>query len=390
MPEEYLVDLEEYQRRLDAINIEFDAKIGDLTYQISVLNGEIASLQGQISHWGGEVSLWKKRWDTVREFAEEIASSAITGFPPWVQYYQIYDGLSYLNAWGNLAIPALADYRSRLEMVAREPAEKGKEEDIIYMLEEELLGILEDARARGETIPYEAPWWPSKHDFRTHKWHSTFRAYMEDLVARGKGKTGPEEQPYHYYRYRWGIKSIAWVTPSIADSWRVAITNQISLAEQNHWLAYTALRDAERELEANTRHMRDLKLAKEAAEEERRGAIALWQAEYYAAQERKRIELDSIARDILLGYPEMDAATARGIAESAYAEALARGFTRVADALTIAMALALEWYETHVFPHFTTKTIICSGCGATLELTMSDIAKHNRELNCPICGVYAC
>ena len=174
------------------------------------------------------------------------------------------------------------------------------------------------------------------------------------------------------------------------NSQRATLQSELASAQADLSYYRSQLSSAQDALESKTRLMYDKKLAKEAAEEERRGAIALWQAEYYAAQERKRIELDSIARDVLLGYPEMDAVTASGIADIAYAEALARGFTRVADALTIAMDLAQEWYETHIFPHFTTKTITCSGCGATLELTMSDIAEHNRELNCPICGVYAC
>ncbi|GAH54071.1 unnamed protein product, partial [marine sediment metagenome] len=74
MPEEYLVDLEEYQRRLDAINIEFDAKISQLNYDISVLNGEIASLEGQVSSWGGKVDTAQAR---VNKLTKEIGDLEI-------------------------------------------------------------------------------------------------------------------------------------------------------------------------------------------------------------------------------------------------------------------------------------------------------------------------
>ncbi|MBA7627712.1 hypothetical protein ES703_35179 [subsurface metagenome] len=180
-----------------------------------------------------------------------------------------------------------------------------------------------------------------------------------------------------------------YITTDSLNSQRATLQTELASAQSDLSYYCSQLSAAQIALEANTRHMRDLQLAKEAAEEERRGAIALWNAEYEAAQERKRIELDSIARDLMLGYPEMDAATARGIAETAYSYALARGFTRISDAVAIAGDLAAEWAETHIYPHLTTETITCSGCGATLELTISDIAEHNRELYCPVCGTYA-
>lgn len=185
------------------------------------------------------------------------------------------------------------------------------------------------------------------------------------------------------------VISLCRLTTDSLNSERARLQTEVASAQNDLSYYRSQLSSAQDTLEANTRHMRDLQLAKEAAEEERRGAIALWQAEYEAAQERKRIELDSIARDLMLGYPEMDAATARGIAETAYSYALARGFTRVSDAVAIAGDLADKWSDTHIYPHLTTKTIACSGCGATLELTISDIPEHNKELNCPICGTYA-
>jgi len=161
---------------------------------------------------------------------------------------------------------------------------------------------------------------------------------------------------------------------------------QLATAQSNFTKARNTLSAVENNLEAKTRHMRDLELAKEAAEEEKRGALALWEGEYQAAQERKRIEIDSIARDVALGYPTMDAETARNIAEMAYAEALRKGFTRLADAMEVASDLADEWERMHITPHYTTKTITCSSCGTKLEITVSDIEEHNRDLTCPQCG----
>ena len=56
MPEDYLVDLEWYQKQLDAINAEFDAKIAVLDSQIMALEPEIADIERQISSWTAKVS----------------------------------------------------------------------------------------------------------------------------------------------------------------------------------------------------------------------------------------------------------------------------------------------------------------------------------------------
>ena len=323
MPEEYLVDLEGYQRQLDAINAEFDTKIGQLNYEISVLNGEITTIQGQISNWSSKVGQ---------------AQSKVNGLIG--ELNNIEAKISTVNKIRQLAWQCLGLIQS------------GAPKEQVYAVRDEILQL-----------------WPSIFEDRCPVDSDTIL-----VIFAGCGVVRARCDSLLYS----------------LNSERATLQSELASAQADLSYYNSQLSSAQDALESKTRLMYDKKLAKEAAEEERRGAIALWQAEYYAAQERKRIELDSIARDVLLGYPEMDAVTASGIAESAYAEALARGFTRVADALTIAMALAQEWYETHVFPHFTTKTIICSGCGATLELTMSDIAEHNRELNCPVCGVYAC
>lgn len=163
---------------------------------------------------------------------------------------------------------------------------------------------------------------------------------------------------------------------------------QITTADSNLIEGRNALWASQNTLEAKTRHMRDLQLAKEGAEEEKRGALALWETDYQAAQERRRIEVASIARDISLGYPAMEAQEARTIAETAYGDALARGFTRLADVIQIATNLAEEWWNREVYPHLITTRINCPSCAAELELTVSDIAGHNRDLLCPQCANY--
>jgi len=152
--------------------------------------------------------------------------------------------------------------------------------------------------------------------------------------------------------------------------------------------ARSSLSSWENSLEAKTRHMRDLQLAKEAAEEEKRGALALWEVDWQAASERRRIEIASIARDLELGYPTMHAEMAQEIAQTSYGDALARGFTRLADAIQIASELAQDWWDRQITPHLTTSRMRCPSCNVQLELTASDIFEHNRPLNCPQCAAY--
>ncbi|GAI35977.1 unnamed protein product, partial [marine sediment metagenome] len=134
---------------------------------------------------------------------------------------------------------------------------------------------------------------------------------------------------------------------------------QLATAQTNLNQGRNALWAAQNSLEAKTRHMRDLQLAKEAAKQEKRGALALWESEYQAAMERKRIEIASIGRDLALGYPTMEAEKAQDIAETAYGDALARGFTRLADAIQIASDIAKEWWDRQTYPYLTTTTVRC-------------------------------
>lgn len=325
MPEDYLVDLEWYQKQLDAINAEFDAKIAVLNSQISVLNGEIASLEGQVSSWTAKVSGAQSEVNRLIGELNNVEGriSAVKG---------VWDKALECHRLGESDAPP----------------------EQIFACAEALASMVEIVFP-GTVLP------------------STLRSRNMFFVLYATT----------------AVINLCKDTTDSLNSQRATLQTELASAQSELSYYQSQLSSAQDALEANTRHMRDLQLAKEGTEEERRGAIALWQAEYEAAQERKRIELDSIARDLMLGYPEMDAATARGIAETAYSYALARGFTRVSDAITIATHLADEWAETHIYPHLTTKTITCSGCGATLELTISDIAEHNRELYCPVCGTYA-
>lgn len=161
---------------------------------------------------------------------------------------------------------------------------------------------------------------------------------------------------------------------------------QLAIAQRNQTEARTALSSAQNSLEAKTRHMRDLQLAKEACQEEQRGALALWEAERQATLERKRIEISSITRDVALDYPEMDAETAESISKMAYEEAILRGFTRLEEAIEMATDLTTEWQEKPVIPHYTSKAIFCPSCGIKLDITFSDVAADNRQLTCPQCG----
>jgi len=335
-----LVDLEAYQAKLDKINAEFDAKIGLIEGQIASLDAEIASVEGQISYWGGKVDEAQGKVNT------------LTG--------QIKDLENQISTW-----------RDR----------KNKAHTLGYKI---------------QTQPYKNSTYvrPSYDDCM-----AVWAGYLTDY---SRGSYGPNI----YVRVCFKIDSTwtcmyrdenTYALENVANNEISSLENELSVkrsdlfsAQSELFNAKSQLSYAQNTLEADTRHMHDLQLAKEAAEYERTDAIHLWQAEYEAAQERKRIELDSIARDIQLGYPLMDAETARTIAESAYADALARGFTRVSDAMAIATQIADDWYNTHIFPHFTTKIINCPSCGAKLEMTVSDIAEHNRELYCPYCGAYCC
>jgi len=322
MPEGYLVDLEEYHAQLASINAEFNAKIAVLDSQIIALEVEIADIERQVSSWTAKVS---------------GAQSEV-----------------------NRLIGELNNVEARIGTVK---------------------GVWDKALECHRLGESDAP--PEQIYACTEA-----LADMVEIVFPGTvlSSTLRSKNMFFVLYATTAVINLCKDTTNSLNSQRATLQTELASAQSELSYYRSQLSSAQDALESRTRHMRDLQLAKEAVEEERRGAIALWQAEYEAAQERKRIELESIARDVILGYPEMDAATAMSIAEVAFAEALARGFTRVSDALTIAMDLAKEWSETHIFPHLTTKTVICSGCGATLELTISDIPEHNKQLTCPICG----
>ena len=321
-----LVDLEKYQEEKDRIIAEFDKKIADLEAEIATLSGEIVDVEGQISLWSGQVSYWRARWQTSNTFAQSLDVYNPIGA---LKFYWIpvSIALQYLNTWGVEAVEGLASYRRILEA--------------------------------GETPADIKEQWG------------------KDYVKIVNGT--PCLEVYVITSPTTLARTDTTVWPSQAD-------DQRRVSQESYLLAQGELAKASDTLESKTRHMRDLELAKEAAEEETRGALALWGAEYQAALERKRIEIASIGRDLELGYPTMDAETAQSIAQMAYADALARGFTRLSDAVRIAGDLADEWADKPVIPHYTTRTIFCPACGIKLEITSSDIETDNRDLSCPKCG----
>lgn len=319
---ELLSQIAELEAKIDMTEEE-EAILARLDTLIENERVNIVSLQTKINELEKQVSLWRARWDTAREFAKRLDPNAII-WPKWPVYHNISGaGLGYLNAWGDDAVEGLADYRKYLERFAREPiGEKEVREEIIYMEEERFSEIIEDTRKNPDLVgglnifmlaQRLGVIWPSKHNFRIHNWDSTFRALMEDLVARAEGGL------YDYDRSRWGIKYIAWAMPGVADSWRPEVAGQIELAERTYHDLYTQLRDAKDELERANRRLWDAKAAKERAELEIRRAIALREAEVYAAKQRYELELrtlDNLKATYETLLKEIDLAKAQAIAEA--------------------------------------------------------------------------
>jgi len=304
----------------EAERARFERDIADLETKVAEWQAKIIELERQ-------VPFWKARWDSAKDFAKRLDPNAIV-WPKWPVYYNISGaGLGYLIAWGDDAVEGLADYRGYLERFAREPiGEKEVREEIIYMTEERLHQIMENIQQNPDLVGgleitgLEPFWqargivWPSKHNFRIHNWDPTFRALMENLVARAEGGLSD------YDRSRWGIKYIAWVTPSVGDSWRPEVAGQIDLAERTYHDLYTQLRDAKDELERAKRRLWDARAAKEIYELAITRAIALRQAEVEAAKARHELELRTLenlkaAYEVLL--KEIEAARTQAIAEAA-------------------------------------------------------------------------
>ena len=328
-----LVDLEEYLRRRDELIAEFNTKIAEIQAQIDSLQVEIATVEGQISNWNSKINTIEPQLDTLEQEYYDLqnvysAVSDVPGIP--------YRADSSWDPWPD----ELDDAQSRVFVLPIDIDEDGIQ---------------------------------NLHD----------EAWFEYLYCRNWWQRGrPGITTNLYNRWNDALKAEVSKFKAIVD----AKFSELSEAKSDIAFYKDQRLAAENTLESRTRHMRDLQLAKEAAEEEKRGALALWEVDWQAAKERKRIEIASIARDVALGYPTMDAETASNIAEMAYAEALAKGFTRLADAIRIAGDLADEWEDKPIIPHYTTKTIFCSSCGTKLEITTSDIERDNRELSCPKCG----
>lgn len=182
----------------------------------------------------------------------------------------------------------------------------------------------------------------------------------------------------------------------VAPIWKAVIVyGQIPTAQGEYQSLYTQLQDTKLELETVARALRDAELALESALLELRRAEALEEAERLAAEERKRIELDSIARDLLLGYPQMDADTARIIAEIAYQAAIGAIEGRYQKALEIARERARIWAQKEqipgepVFPEVVgiagwleknwPWVLLISGVGSGITYGLVKLAKRRRK-----------
>lgn len=278
----------------------------------------IAKWQSRVSELNKLVPLWKARLDTAKEMLKQIGPGAIvrfshvTGTPTYVEYYDLSGeaGLRYLDAWGIEAIADIAsmggDFRT-----AAEPVPEARQ-DITIMSEDFLKRLMDRARNWGETIPTTSGWWPSKHDFRIHKWKPEFIAYITSLLARSKGEA--------YWKGLYGVGTMAWIYPSTADKWRSGLLEQREKAETTYHSLYTQLRDAKDELERTKRRLWDAKAAKERYELAITRAIALRQAEVEAAKARHELELrtlDNLKATYNALLKEIEAARTQAIAEAA-------------------------------------------------------------------------
>ena len=364
-PSSELVDLEEYLKRRDELIVEFNAKIAEVQAQIDSLNVEIVTIEGQVSYWGGLRDSWLAKWDSAKVILDaynKLTKEVYVSLPsiPVERWPVVRAGLGQVFMYDHHTrlkwfpdANTFEDYGYGWNEIEMKDISWFYDKPIVESIRSELTGAVTD---QIDTPHYE--------DYKP------LLIVPESILANYKSAWDTDAIDEHSGgRYIWS-----------------PLETQVSSAESGYNFADGEYQAAWIALESKTRHMRDLQLAKEASEEEKRGALALWEVEYQAALERKRIEIASIARDVALGYPTMDAETARNIAEMAYAEALAKGFTRLADAIRIAGDLADEWEDKPVTPHYTTETIFCSSCGIKLEITSSDIETDNRELSCPECG----
>lgn len=333
----YLVDLADYEAERERIIAEFNTKVGQIESQISALNTEIVDLEGQISNWTNKINTIEPQVNTLEQKYYDLQNtwstvSDILGIP--------YRADGSWNPWPD----ELDDAQIRVFALPIDIDRDGIQE------------LRNNARIEYE---YCANWWQ---------------------IGRPEITTG------YYNNWNDALKAEVSKFKAIVD----AKFSELSGARNDLTFYKDQRLAAESSLESKTRHMHDLQLAKEAAETEKLDALSDWESDYTAAQERKRIELDSIARDITLGYPLIDADSARDIAESAYNDALARGFAWLSDAITLAMGFAKDWYNTNIYPHWTTEAINCPSCEAKLEITKSDIAGHNVDIYCPYCKAYCC
>jgi len=272
MPE--LVDLQAYQRERDRIITEFEAKVAEMQGQIDSLHIEIATIEGQVSYWGGLRDSWLAKWNSARELKIAYTSFVANTGENRIQPSNSLR-IAYINAWGTEALKLISLKKPEPTYVKPEFKTRDNVERMKIGFQDYTV----------EQLKIEADKAPLIYASQKPSWKMAAKEVLWERNLQ--------------YPSLIDVVSIAESYISSLSSQNSTATGQYNFADNEYRTAWTAL-------ESKTRHMRDLELAKEAAEEEKRGALALWEVEYQAALERKRIETGSIGRDLELGYPTME------------------------------------------------------------------------------------
>lgn len=305
--------------RLEAlvgITPEDEGRLAELQRFIEEAEAEVAEWQAKVTELEVQVPLWKARRDTARLLLSGIAlnkAQLFQGSYGTLAYYILSGetGLAYLNVWTSEAITEIADLKDKFEKALEPPTQW---HNITGITEDEFSELLDEARLRGEYIPYGMMFWPSKHDFVIHKWHDIFVKYVTELVGRGESEIAV------HLREVYGIQYMPWIYPDAASIWRSKLSPQEASATSKYESLFAELTAARDSLERAKRRLWDTKAAWERAELEIRRAIALRQAEVDAAKARYELELRTLDNlkatyDVLL--KEIELAKLQAIAEAA-------------------------------------------------------------------------
>lgn len=316
-----LAELRAEIARLEALagmTPEDEARLAGLQKSIEEAEAEVTGWQVKVAQLEVEVPLWKAKRDTARLLLGGIALNKVQRFEqysgyPTLEYYLLpaQAGLDYFNAWRADAVEEVAAYEEKFTEGLKPPTFW---HDIRGITESELNQLLDEARSRGEIIPYGMMFWPSKHDFAIHKWHNTFVKYVTELVGRGESEIAV------HLREVYGIQYMPWIYPDAASIWRSKVSSQEALATSQYESLFAELTAARDSLERAKRAVGDAKAAYERASLEIRRAVALREAEVDIAKAQYELELRTLANlkatyDVLL--KEIELAKLQAIAEAA-------------------------------------------------------------------------